>query len=580
MTEEQAEHSLDDASTPETVREPTAQPLFEGRYRLGPLLGRGGTCSVYRAWDSQLQRYVAIKRLEPPLSEDERLRARFHREGRAIGRLSHPNVVTLLDHGSTASEEYLVFDYVEGHSLKDVIAAEGPLAPQRAGQIAGQIAEGLAHVHLAGLVHRDVKPQNILLDSEDRARITDFGIAIGPEWTRVTRAGAIIGTSRYMSPEQIQNRPVDVRSDIYSLGLVLYEMLAGRPAFNGTNIAEIGRMHIQERPEPLSSLRDDLPPGLERVVMHCLEKLPEARFQSMEQLLGALVGLDVYQPHRGPEGLLDFLRRGREDSLGDSLEWTPPPDTMLEPPPGERRSTAMRTRRAQVRKRGRLYGLAAAALVVLAVAIAVPVILARPSVAPSVVGLTLEEAEAEATKAGLQVSVSEVAVLDQSAGTVMEQSPARGEEVADKTLLLKVTKAPAPVKITRVIDVDPEGDDEENPNLLPLIYDGDLATGWTTERYGTSDFNGIKSGVGLSFELEDEATMMRVVSSGSRWIGKLMVPTEAGTALTEAADLGGSTEQTIVLNKPVRTGRIWITKLDSPSEGEFRAELLEVSFYE
>jgi len=579
LTDERPENTPVDVQPELTAPETSELPLFEGRYRLGPVLGRGGTCSVYRAWDLQLQRYVAIKRLEPPLSEDEHLRARFHREGRAIGRLSHPHVVTLLDHGSTPTDEYLVFEYVEGRSLKDLITADGPLAPERAGQIAGQIAEGLAHVHLAGLVHRDVKPQNILLDSEDRACLTDFGIATGPEWTRVTRAGAIVGTSRYMSPEQIQNRPVDARSDIYSLGLVLYEMLAGRPAFDGSNIAEIGRKHLKERPEALGSLRNDLPPSLERVVMHCIEKLPESRFQSMEQLLGALVGLGLYEPRRGTDGLLDFLRRGREDSLSDNAGWTPPPDTMIAPPPGQRRASVMRGRRARSRKNIWVYALGAVVLLA-ALAVGLSLLFSGPTLAPSVVGMSLEEARDAAQRAGLRVDITETPVPDQPEGTVIEQSPAQGEEVANKTLRLVVTSAPAAIQITRIIDVDPEGDDAENPDLLPLIYDGDETTAWVSEPYGSSDFNGVKSGVGISFELEKEATMLRIVTSDTRWLGKLMVPNEANTALMETADLGGSLTQVIKLQDPIRTGRLWFTKLGRDDQGSFRVQLLEVEFYE
>ena len=162
------------------------------------------------------------------------------------------------------------------------------------GRIMGQVAEGLAAAHQAGIVHRDVKPQNILLDRQGHAKITDFGIATGPDWTKVTKVGSIIGSARYMSPEQVKSKPVDVRSDVYSLGVVMYEMLAGHPPFDGANMPEIARHHLNTPPPPLGQIRSDLPPGLEKVVMRCLEKLPEDRFVSMDEVLGALSGLGLY----------------------------------------------------------------------------------------------------------------------------------------------------------------------------------------------------------------------------------------------------------------------------------------------
>ena len=280
----------------EPTDESGAGPLLKNRYRLGRVLGRGGMCIVYQAWDTKLQRDVAIKRLEPPLNQDPRTRARFDREGRALARLSHPNVVTFIDRGSTENDDYLVFEYVEGRSLKELVR-EKPLDVAEAGRILGQVAEGLAAAHQAGIVHRDVKPQNILIDRQGHAKVTDFGIATGPDWTRVTKAGSIIGSARYMSPEQMRSKPVDARSDIYSLGVVMYEMLAGHPPFDGANMPEIARQHLNNPPPPLGEIRSDLPAGLEKMVMRCLEKLPEDRFVSMDELLGALVGRRPLPPN-------------------------------------------------------------------------------------------------------------------------------------------------------------------------------------------------------------------------------------------------------------------------------------------
>lgn len=557
--------------------------LYVGRYEIGPVLGKGGTCCVYRAWDTQLQRYVALKRLEPPLSEDEHIRARFHREGRAIAKLSHPNVVMLIDRGSTETEEYLVFEYVEGRSLKDLITAEGPLDPKRAGHIAGQIAEGLAHVHAAGLVHRDVKPQNILLDSEDRAQITDFGIAIGPDWTRVTRVGAIVGSSRYMSPEQIQSRPLDGRSDIYALGLVLYEMLAGKPAFDGTTLAEIGRKHLREKPVPLRELRPELPEGLDRVVLRCLEKLPENRFQSMDEFLGALVGLGLYEPRRTSGGLLDFLRGGRDDTLGDSGEWVPPTDALVPLPPGAKRSerrALSRTRRGRSGRRRTRLLIGAGVVVIAAVGLILGLTLPRSAAAPDVLGLNLDQAREVAAKSGYRVEVGkQVVVLDASVGVIIAQDPSVGSTSSERLVKVTVTRNPIQVKIARLMDVDPEGDGEENPDLLPNVADGNLETAWKTEAYGSSDFNGIKQGVGIAFDLDRPATVMKIVSSGEKWRGVLLAADDAGGSLKEIAPLGGAATMTVQLPQPIRSGRIWITKLDKADKG-FQISIFELAFYQ
>ncbi|MCZ7664981.1 MAG: serine/threonine protein kinase [Thermoleophilia bacterium] len=577
--------------------------------RWAPCWGGGGTSAVYRAWDSRLQRYVAIKRLEPPLSEDPHIRARFDREGRAIARLSHPNLVTLIDRGSTHNEEYMVFEYVEGRSLKDLIKRTGRLEPPDAGQIAGQVAEGLSHAHLAGIVHRDVKPQNILLDAEGRAKLTDFGIATGADLSQVTRAGAIVGSGRYMSPEQVQGRPVDPRSDLYSLGIVLYEMLAGEPPFQGPTIADIGRQHVRERPRPLRDIHDDIPEELERAVMRCLEKLPENRFQSMDELLGALVGLDLYHPQRGGSGIFGPLRRAgrsRRDSLSDSREWVIPPDLELPEPPststpppslfddasadfdsipdarrlgrGLRRREIMATRRS--RRRVPLW--LPVLIVLAAVTVAVALYFTRAPDTPALVGLTLDEASAAAEEAGLALETKLVVAAAPPYGVVAAQEPAAGEAASGGAVVVEVTREPVAVTVTAVDDSDPEGDNEENPQQLPRLTDGDEETAWSTEGYSTAGFGDppLKTGVGVTFALETSAILVEVVSAAEGWAGELQVVSPEGE-LTTVAQLTGARKQWIELDEPARAGRVWITALtpEPGGDGRYRSTLAELRFY-
>ena len=236
---------------------------------------------------------------------------------------------------------------MDGRSLKELIR-EGHISIEAFGLLVGQVAEGLASAHAAGIVHRDVKPQNILIDRLGHAKVSDFGIATGPDWTRVTRAGAVIGSARYMSPEQIRSKPVDARSDIYSLGIVMYEMLTGHTPFDGNNMPEIARQHLQAPPPPLTEARTKMPPGLEAIVMRCLEKDPDDRFESMEEIIGALVALGIY---RLPEQQVEetgshrwSLRRGgtaEERSPRDtSAEFQPSASGRMSREPAPRGSTS------------------------------------------------------------------------------------------------------------------------------------------------------------------------------------------------------------------------------------------------
>jgi serine/threonine protein kinase len=504
-----------------------AVPLFQDRYELGTILGRGGTCTVYKAWDTRLQRHVALKRLEPPLSEDAHTRARFSREGRAIARLHHPSLVTLIDRGSTEDTEYLVFEYVEGRSLKDLVKTEGPLDPARAADIAGRVAEGLAYAHVAGIYHRDVKPQNILLDQDGRARLTDFGIATGPEWTRVTRAGAIVGSSRYMSPEQVQGRPVDGRTDVYSLGIVLYEMLAGRPPFDGSTIAEIGRQHIRAKPRPLAEIRDDLPPGLGRIVNRCLEKLPETRFQSMDELLGALVGLGYYELERSNSGVLESIKRAGMALLdpdadtatdqasidaegADATGTTLPRSSGASISPGTVAADPWDALAADRRQSARRSPLVRLSLVLLPLVVLAGLVagwyLIKPAPAPlqtpTVEGKTLTDAQKAAQAAGLKIKVDSPILAPGPPGVVLRQNPKAGPLPDDGTIHVNLSRGRMAVPVVSLQDMDPQGDGTEQRDLLSALSDSNDKTFWRTELYRSPDFGAIKSGVGVLFNLK------------------------------------------------------------------------------
>jgi|SRR5579862_1314229 len=256
--------------------------VLAGRYELEELVGTGGMSSVYRAYDRVLERRVALKLLHQHFADDDEYVQRFLREARTVASLSHPNIVTVIDRGEHEGQQFIVFEYVEGENLKRLIERAGPAPVERALELAIQIARGLVAAHERGLVHRDVKPQNVLLNGDGRAKVTDFGIAREIEVHRgMTQTGTILGTSDYISPEQAQGRHVDEHSDVYSLGIVLYELLTGELPFTGDNFVAVAMGHINEPPPSVLDRRRDVPPRVAAAVARALAKDPAARWPTM-----------------------------------------------------------------------------------------------------------------------------------------------------------------------------------------------------------------------------------------------------------------------------------------------------------
>src|ERR687892_209294 len=265
--------------------------ILGGRYQLDSLLGVGGMAKVYLASDRVLERQVAVKVLSPPYAQDPSFVERFRREARSAARLSHPNIVAVFDSGSDADQPYLVMEYVAGQSLAELLARQGRLAPRRAAELAVQVCAALAAAHAQGLVHRDVKPANVLVGDDGQVKVADFGIAKAAATATLTGTGTVLGTAAYLSPEQAQGVPVDARSDLYSLGCVLYELLCGSPPFgsgpDSPQVAVASR-HVSEPPEPPSARNLQVDPGLDAVVLTALAKDPAQRYQRAVELRDAL----------------------------------------------------------------------------------------------------------------------------------------------------------------------------------------------------------------------------------------------------------------------------------------------------
>ncbi len=261
--------------------------VFNDRYEMHRRLARGGMSDVYLARDLLLDRPVAVKVLFAEYAKDPTFVERFRREAQAAANLNHPNVVAVYDWGQQSGTYFIVMEYVEGRSLSEIVRTEGPLHPRRAAEITADVAAALGFAHRNGVVHRDIKPGNILISPSGQVKVADFGIAqaiAGGTEANLTQAGAVMGTATYFSPEQAQGRPVDPRSDLYSLGCVLYEMLTTRPPFTGDTPVAIAYKHVQE-PAPLPSASGvAVPPALEAIVAQLMAKDPAQRYASAEDL--------------------------------------------------------------------------------------------------------------------------------------------------------------------------------------------------------------------------------------------------------------------------------------------------------
>ena len=434
--------------------------LFDGRYRIVRKLGSGVMANVYLAEDEDLGRRVAIKILNERYANDDLFIERFRREAKSAAALSHPNIVSVYDRGEAEGTYYIAMEVIEGRSLKELIMTRGPLPIAQALAYTHEILEALRFAHRHGIIHRDIKPNNILIG--ERLKVTDFGIARAGA-SQMTEAGSIMGTAQYLSPEQARGAPVTASSDLYSVGIVLYEMLTGKVPFTGDSAIEIAMKHLNDVPKPPSKIRPEIPDDLDQVVLRALAKAPEDRYQTAEEFSEDLHRVEAGLP-LAPEtaeaatalltGMAVPLARdgGSTEMLSGTAVTRPqgvPPQAPRRPPP----PYGPGYYEEPPRKRRRWAPWLLVALLLAAAGFAGWYVFSQiqdqlaanePVAVPSVVGLTVEAAVALIKEKGFEPVVERSANPDFEKGRVMSQNPAAGTRIqkGDRVTLLVSTGPP------------------------------------------------------------------------------------------------------------------------------------------
>ncbi|MEV8516123.1 Stk1 family PASTA domain-containing Ser/Thr kinase [Dactylosporangium sp. NPDC051484] len=407
----------------------TAQPrLLGGRYQVGELLGYGGMAEVHRGRDLRLGRDVAIKTLRTDLARDATFQLRFRREAQNAASLNHPAIVAVYDTGEErgpAGEElpYIVMEFVNGRTLKEVLAAEGRLMPRRALEITADICAALEFSHRHGIIHRDIKPGNVMLTQTGQVKVMDFGIAraLASGATTMTQTSAVIGTAQYLSPEQARGEPVDARSDVYASGCVLFELLCGHPPFVGDNPVSVAYQHVREDPRPPSSSNRDVTPEIDAVVLKALAKNPLNRYQSAGEMRADVLRAAAGRPVSAPPVMTE------EEMASVMAEQ----NTANRPPPASRQPARANQRQKRKSSTGVVVALTVLGLLAVA-ALSIGLYLAnkeQPVPVPRITGRTQAEALSVLRQSKLNGDPRQDPSQDCQTGTVLTQNPEAGKQV-------------------------------------------------------------------------------------------------------------------------------------------------------
>ncbi len=424
-----------------------SEKILADRYKLVEQIGIGGMAIVYRAIDMRTGHNVAIKVLRPEFNQDAEFVGRFQREAEAASKMTHHNIVNLLDVGMDGNNRYLVMEYVQGKTLKQLIQEKGRLNPIVAAQITIRILSALQHAHENGIIHRDIKPQNILVHSDGHIKVSDFGIARMANSSTLSKGDNVMGSVHYFSPEQASGHTADVTSDIYSVGVVLYEMLTGRVPFDGDSPVAIAMQHLHNEPTPIATLAPDVPPGIIHVCMMAMEKNPRHRYQSAVQMASEL--------RKAVEGRTGQMQpRMLETVAPPAQQGYATPSTQRQPSGPVRLSGTTRTAAAKRRNGGHkgsalwwIVSLLVAGLVFYGLYLGGVEIydrVANTATVPDMVGTDQASATRLASRAGLNVEIVEVNHATVSAGVVIMQTPEAETSLRKgDTVVLTVSKGPS-----------------------------------------------------------------------------------------------------------------------------------------
>ncbi|MBV8541056.1 MAG: Stk1 family PASTA domain-containing Ser/Thr kinase [Pseudonocardiales bacterium] len=436
----------------------TIPRLLSDRYELGETLGYGGMSEVHRGRDVRLGRDVAVKVLRADLARDPQFQHRFRREAQNAAALNHPAIVAVYDTGETDSGygplPYIVMEFVDGRTLRDIVKTEGPMDGQRAMETMADVCAALDFSHRNGIIHRDVKPANVMINNDGAVKVMDFGIARAlADGQGVTQTAAVVGTAQYLSPEQARGEPVDARSDVYAAGCVLYELITGDPPFTGDSPVAVAYQHVREDPSPPSRQNPGVPAALDAVVLKAMSKNPANRYQSAAEMRTDLVRVLSGQRQLAPVIMTDADRDLMLDS-GPTVAVRP-----IRPSRADRRRSEILDGPADERRSGR--GLWVLAMVVVIAVVGLFLLLftdvfgggPQPVPLPNVVGEPVVQAEQALSADGFQTERHPVESTPQDLDRVVDMSPS-GQALRGTTIRLDVGAGPAEVEVPNLLGLD------------------------------------------------------------------------------------------------------------------------------